>query len=581
MSTVSPGRATLRARLGAMTSTSGVALLALLASLAFYLVSASHFAHEPLRIEENEWPPMARAIAEHGRPVIPVRESHKLRVDSSTRPGEPLRWDRSPFIGAWHPPLYQYALAATMLVLGKDATGGLRLVGVAGLLASCLLLILIAREGAPRRWKLVGAAGAALLLVHPYAIQGSTFLDIDTTLYPPAFLLVLWLAIRYARRPLLSGRELLVLGLAVTLVCWLKLTTAPILGVALVMYFGLARRLRGLVEVAVVLATGAAVFLATYAVWCWATDIPLSYTFDYTFGQKSSRLLDRTQIDGAFKWHTAWFMPSLLLLAGVYAGDAIISFVRTRRPRPMDLLWMFGVGVLIEYVLVSPNASVYQGKYALPALPALALPVAWLVLRESRPLPRALPFAVAGAAGVVAALVMPDLLTEQHYGAVDSLFRAKVVALSAAALVVGWLVTRRSASGVLAVLAALLAGQSVHSYRANVSPLYPVQDTRDFQAAAQQINGTLRPGQIAMVSKDLGFYLRPDVKVIEGHDTIYRGDGLTARVLREEPKIKVYAATTFGTFWMGPAIVNAAQHCFRDERDYGAVTIRLRTARRC
>src|SRR3954471_570797 len=163
-------------------------------ALCFYLFNVAHYVGQPLRIEESEWPQMSRAVYEHGIPEIPADENHRVRLlpDFSV--------ERVTYVGLWHPPLYLYTLAGAMAISGPDATTSLRLVGALGLLCSCALLFLLAREIAPRQALRLGALSVGLLLIHPYAIQGSLFLDIDTGIYAPTFLLFIWLLVRFERR---------------------------------------------------------------------------------------------------------------------------------------------------------------------------------------------------------------------------------------------------------------------------------------------------------------------------------------------------------------------------------------------
>lgn len=543
----------------------------LAAALAFYLVSAIHFGRLPLRIEENEWPPMAAAVFEDGEPVIEADETHRVRFTAE------LARDQGELIGAWHPPLYIYSLAAAMPIVGSDASYALRGVGVAGFLLACVLMFLIAREVVPARWPLIGGAGSALLLVHPYAIQGSTFLDIDTSVYAPAILLVMWLAIRATGVDAGNRRRVAVVGVALALVLWIKLTTAIALVGVLAVYWLLARGpRRGSVELAGVLLVAGTLFFGTFALWCALTDVPLAYTFDVTFGDKSGRLGDWPLVDQAVRWHVAWFMPVFLLLAALYGLDLLRNLALTRRVRPMDLLWAFGAAVLVLYAVLSPTEGVYQGKYAYPALFMLALPVAWLLLREPLPGHSRSGLLVAAAAGVAAGLLMPDLLTGQHWSLAPPREKLAIAAASAGVLWLAWRSTagRALPQGVLLACLALLVAQSVRSYQADTSPMYPIPDTADFRAGAQAVNNALGPGEIAMVPKDLGFYVNGPI--VEGEDAFARGDSVAARVLRDVERVKVVATDTFG-FPMGPQTAAVVADCFQDVHAYGSATVRMRT----
>jgi hypothetical protein len=550
-------------------------LAVVIGAVAFYLVGANHYGQMPLRIEEGEWPPMARAVFESGEPVIPATEDHRVRFT------EDLQVDQTEFIGAWHPPLYIYALGASMAFVGEDASYNLRGVGVASLLASALLLILIAREVTPR-WRLIGGIAAALLLIHPYAIQGSLFLDIDTTVYPPLILLVLWLAIRFGKRQAALGTaQILALGAALALVTWAKMTTTIALVGVLVVWWLLTRRpiRRAALEAVAFVCTGAVLFFGTYAVWCAATGIRFSYTFDVTFGAKSNRLFSSwTLVENAAHWHLRWFGAALLLLSAIYLVDLLRHLIAHRTLRPLDLPFLFGLGVLANYVVASPTDGTYQGKYAFPALAALLLPVTWMLLRGPQPRPGWTRWAAVSVVAVVAAWLMPDVLTGLSVGGVYGTweFEFRVIAASAAALLIAWGLTggRGFAAGVVIVLAALFVAQSVRSQRSDHSPMYPVSDTGDFRAAAEDLNGRVDGGDIVIAPKDLGFYLGS--KVIEGEDAFARGDARLADVIRTRRDVVAIARNTFGPPY-GPETLELMDRCFKERREFGTALVAYRS----
>jgi hypothetical protein len=551
-------------------------LLALVGlALTCYAVNALHYGQMPLRIEESEWPPMAEAIFDSGEPVIAAGDTHRVRYMDD------LQVDQSPLVGAWHPPLYLYTLAASMAVVGDGASYALRGVGVIGLLASALLMLLIAREVTPR-WRTIGGIAAALLLVHPFAIQGSLFLDIDNTIYTPLALLVLWLAIRFSRggTPLGAG-EVMTLGAALALVSWAKLTTTIALVGVLVVWWLLTRRPlgRAAIEASAFVAVGAALFTSTYGLWCAITGIPFSYTFDVTFVQKSNRLFsDWLLVENAAHWHLRWVGAALLVLAMVYLVDLLRNLVATRRLRELDLLFLFGVGILVNYVLASPTDGTYQGKYAFPVLATLLLPVVWMLLRERREPASAVAWVGAAVVGVVTVALMPDVLTNLSvngdYGTWGS--ELLVVLGCAAALSVAWWLRGRVgfAGGVLLVLAMLLVAQGVRSYRSDHSPMYPVPDTADFRSAATELNDSTRPREIVVVPKDLGFYV--ENRVVEGEDAFARGDARLAAAIRRYPHIVAVARDSFGPP-IGPETAALVDRCFLDRRALGSVLIAYRS----
>lgn len=547
-------------------------------ALAFYLVNAVHYAKLPLRIEENEWPPMAKAIYETGKPEIAADETHRIRFD------ENLEVDQSPMIGAWHPPLYLYTAAASMAVLGTDSAYRLRAVGIAGLLCAAVLLLLIAREVTPR-WRLVGGVAAILLLIDPFGIQGSTFLDIDTQLYTPVVLLSIWTAIRLAKRQeALGPPQVLALGATLALVTWTKMTTTIILVGVLGAWWLLSRRpfRRAIIEVVAFTATGAALFFSTYALWCKLTDIPFSYTFEVTFEQKSNRLFSSwTVVEHAVHWHLRWFGAALLILMLVYLGDMVRSFISKRRLRPLDLPFLFSLGVFVTYVFLSPTDGTYQGKYTYPALVSLMLPISWMLLRGSAEQnARLLLWPAAAAIGVIAVLILPDQLTglaefNVHYG--SWAYELKLAAIAGIALGAAWFLGGRRGfgGGVLVVLAILLAGQAIHSYRANTSPMYPIPDTADFLAAVNDIEHETPTDDIVVAPKDMGFYVKG--RVIEGEDAFARGDGRLAATIRRYPEITAFARDSFGPP-VGPETEAVLDRCFLRHHEFGTASVVYRTA---
>jgi 4-amino-4-deoxy-L-arabinose transferase-like glycosyltransferase len=553
-------------------------LLAGTLALGFYLVNAVHFAKEPLRIEESEWPPMAKAIYETGEPVINYDETHRVRYD------ENLEVDQGQMIGAWHPPLYLYTAGAAMVVLG-ESPNRIRAVGMVSFLCAVVLMLLIAREVTPR-WRLIGGVAAILLLIHPFAIQGSVFLDIDTQLYAAVVMLAIWTAIRLAKRQeALGPAQVLAIGATLALVTWTKMTTTIVLVGVLAAWWVLSRRpfRRSLLEAVAFVATGAALFYVTYSLWCRLTDTPFSYTFEVTFAQKSDRLLSNfLVVEHAMHWHLRWFGAALLILALIYLVDLLRNLVAERQLRPLDLPYLFGLGVLVTYVFLSPTDGTYQGKYAFPALVAMVLPITWMLLRKSSEQKlRPLLWPAAIAIGVAAMLIVGDQITglaefNVNYGSWNHEIRLGLIA--AVALGLAWFLGGRRgfAGGAIVVLGLLLVSQAVHSYRANTSPMYPIPDTGDFLAAVNDLNQSTPKGDIVIAPKDMGFYVKG--LVVEGEDAFARGDARTAAAIRRYPRITAFARDSFGPP-VGPETEALLQRCFKEERVYGSASIRYRTKR--
>ena len=151
----------------------------------------------------------------------------------------------------------------------------------------------------------------------------------------------------------------------------------------------------------------------------------------------------------------------------------------------------------------------------------------------------------------------------------------RVAAGTGAALLIAWWLgeKRNFAGGVIVVLAALLLVQATHSYRANTSPLYPIADTAAFDATVNDLRQTLKPNQVVVTAKDIGFYLPQ--RVIEGEDAFARGDGRLAAAIRRYPEIAAYVHDSFGPP-VGPKTEAVLSHCFGEQRIYETATILYR-----
>ena len=567
-------------------------VLLVLVGAGFYLANVTHYVDQPLRIEENEWPQMAKGTYDHGVPIIKYGEDH--RVDFSAD-GTIFKGDK---IGLWHPPAYMYSMVAFMAVAGPDSENALRLIGVMGMVVCCFMLFLLAREITPGRTAFrLGAIASFLFLVHPYAIQGSLFLDIDTSLYTAAFLFFLWQVARYERRRDYSTRAALLLGAALALVLWVKLTTVLVFLPVLPLFWAFRAGIRrGLVHSAVIIGSGTAIFFSTYWLYVLLTGQSFQYLFDVTFSKTDTHSIvsqgSIAPIVFMLKLQAAWFLPALLIMAAVYGIVAFRRWYDVREVSMTDLLWGTGVAIFLMYAFVVPNGSIYGSKYAVPAVPMLIFAVTAMLLGIDREKADAaaeesgsqklwIPVALTALVSLALILVMPDLISRQKFLIDNWGIKLLIVAGSAAAL---WIVARglgfqRWAPGALIVLLAVFfLIQSVHSWRANVSPLFPGTDTADFIRSGEIVNEELRPGEAALVSKDLG--IRIDGPVIEGEAIwTFRGDEFEAQAIRDNPWISVMATNSFGPP-IGPLTKAVRDECFT-KMDVGRDAVYIRKKEKC
>src|SRR5581483_9589559 len=129
----------------------------------------------------------AAVVAAWSRPVVGDFNLFLWWARAVARTGLPAFTDAAgvAHVGNMHPPAYVYSLGAAFALLGPRPAAVV-LPNVVGLAVGLVCLAGIARAagGAPGAF----AAGAGLLLVHPFTVQAGLLPDIDTTVMPAAAL---------------------------------------------------------------------------------------------------------------------------------------------------------------------------------------------------------------------------------------------------------------------------------------------------------------------------------------------------------------------------------------------------------
>ena len=124
------------------------------------------------------------------------------------------------------------------------------------------------------------------------------------------------------------------------------------------------------------------------------------------------------------------------------------------------------------------------------------------------------------------------------------------------------------------MLVCLLGAQAVHSYRADTSPLYPIADTSEFEAAVDYVNRTMPADGVAIVPKDMGFYV--DGRIIEGEDHIRSRRCKARRSDPPLPAIDVFAHDPADPR-SAPETEALLVRCFPERREYGIAYVLSRT----
>lgn len=311
-------------------------------------------------IDEAEYPLVAKAISEGGRPIYYRGE------------------DMPANIGIWHPPLYTYSLAVWQQLFGTshEAT---RAFGLACALVAAALGWLVLRRLFPRQVPWLGVAWLALFLLHPYAIQSALLTDIDTTVLVPTSMLALWVVVEcvVARRwsPDVSA---LYLGVAVGVNLLGKLTTPIALVPIVVATLWLLTRsipstIRGL---SIVLAVAATVFVSVWggisALARVAFTYPFTFSYDSFVARTGSRTLgDRLSLLRPSESVEFWLTPLLLVMMAVGVFFAI-RHIREPVGQAVLLVAVFALTVFFTYNVVTGPPFGFP-KYYAPALGPMVL----------------------------------------------------------------------------------------------------------------------------------------------------------------------------------------------------------------
>ncbi len=224
----------------------------------------------PLRGDDLDFAQTAKAIAKTGLPLLSYGEG-----------------DWSAY-GLWHPPLYVYLIGGAIRILGQTEAA-VRSVGILCFLATAVLIYRFCH----RLFKdpTIAAVGSGLFLVNPIMAQYTLILDIDNTVLMLLVTLFLYQAVRFWEA--MSVGRYIGLSLLFALTLWAKLTTPPFVLLSLAL-FSLSSRSgwkTGLRHTVIIGFVGTAVFLVTWIVYCYISQIPLLYPVEMTFLGKKAKYL--------------------------------------------------------------------------------------------------------------------------------------------------------------------------------------------------------------------------------------------------------------------------------------------------
>lgn len=339
-----------------------------------------------------------------GQPFHLDNVDFPIAAEAAARTGLPVhyRGEFAPDLTAlFHPPLYIYTLAAWFRIFGWGEIPARALGFFCALVLGWVWLRsfhALAGDGADRAsvwfWP--------LFLLHPFALQGASITDIDTTVYGPLLAGVLLVSVRLGRHEgaahgqAAGRREFAALTAWIALAFWAKLTTVwAVLPAAVGLIAPRTGWRRAAATVAAASFLAAALYLASYALYGIVTGLDIWYSFRFTVESFLTRGMGGSQgIPGrlAAYWgnllfmgpfHTRWtgLLPWVLAAAATAAALWRARTTQDKRIRTLAALLQFSLGITVYYCAHTPTFGPAPFKYVFPFWPSIVLCMAWAASR--------------------------------------------------------------------------------------------------------------------------------------------------------------------------------------------------------
>jgi 4-amino-4-deoxy-L-arabinose transferase-like glycosyltransferase len=338
---------------------------------AFLAISIPQYG-QPYVIDEAVFPYVADGIVKHGAPFF---------YNGEFRPND---------LGLWHPPLYDYLLAAQVLIFGMSPFA-VRAFGAICVIASLLFFVFALRRIAPDLKQYGYVIAAALFLLNPLVISDALVPDIDGTLGLLEVTAALWLSTIVVQR-VLSSRWVLILFAFATVVVSTKFEIAAIVALILgcAALVAPAKRWWKFLWVVISFVAGTALSLGLLFAVGFLLKFDARAPFDYLFGSLGSRAPGRSGLEGTLVnlavgpgSNLVWIGPAIIV-AAVIAFVSILAF----KPRgvSVSLAGLFlasSLLIIVGYSYITASPFNFP-KYTAVVVPGLAL-VTSLIVTLYRP----------------------------------------------------------------------------------------------------------------------------------------------------------------------------------------------------
>lgn len=340
--------------------------------IGLFLVMVASQSQSKFLLDEIDFPAVAKATSETGRPVYYRGEENKQHI------------------GIYHPTLYINSLAAYIKIWGYSENN-IRAFGAICTLISALLIVLISRQIILDKKILEFTENIFLFvfLIHPYTIANTTLPDIDTTVLPITMLCFVYFLLRIFKNnkySLENPKTLVILGLLFALNLWAKITTPLILIPFLVFYLKINHNSiwKSLLLSLKVFLIGLVIFLTTYFIYCKVVDLPFAYTFEFLYasffkGTSGNIGLISKILENISYGRTLlnWILPEFIFIFMI----SVIGLFRTKSTetsKTMTLFALISIIVTLFYVaLIAPFGGFF--KYPFPVFSFICLIISYFV----------------------------------------------------------------------------------------------------------------------------------------------------------------------------------------------------------
>lgn len=276
-------------------------------------------------------------------------------------------------IGVWHPPMYIYALALSFKVFGV-AEWSARLVNILFSLGTLAIVYFLAREVSDK--SIVVLLSCFIFLLNPFVVQSSLLIDIDNTVLTFLMSLFVFAYVRFSKKKNLTASVFIVLGLLFGVTLWAKFGTPPVL-IASIFIYHLARKEYGiaLYRSSVIGITGILFFLMTWMMYTLSLKLPYLAPFEHNIGYLPTGGFDiifLTRHLWGLKNIIFWMTPFLAVLLGIF-----MTGMRFKKNFAIvDYLFINGILIFIEYVIIGSAQALDFPKYLTPMMPFLSIVIA-------------------------------------------------------------------------------------------------------------------------------------------------------------------------------------------------------------